>query len=102
MITEKMLSAINDIDDEMIADAAPGSRYEKISYARRRRRIYRVASLAACLCIVVAVLAVTGLGNSRMNHAGGENSLAKRTRIPLCRTIPKARRLKIIPQTIRW
>ena len=75
MITEKMLSAINDIDDEMIADAAPGSRYEKISYARRRRRIYRVASLAACLCIVVAVLAVTGLGNSRMNHAGGENSL---------------------------
>ena len=75
MITEKMLSAINDIDDEMIADAAPGSRYEKISYAQRRRRIYRVASLAACLCIVVAVLAVTGLGNSRMNHAGGENSL---------------------------
>ena len=55
MITEKMLSAINDIDDEMIADAAPGSRYEKISYAQRRRRIYRVASLAACLCIVVAV-----------------------------------------------
>ena len=76
MITEKMLSAINDIEDEMIADAAPGSRYGKISYVQRRRRIYRVASLAACLCIVVAVLAVTGLGNSRLNHAGGENSLA--------------------------
>ncbi len=76
MITEKMLSAINDIDDEMIADAAPGSRYGKISYAQRRRRIYRVASLAACLCIVVAVLAVTGLGNSRMSQTGGENSLA--------------------------
>ena len=81
MITEKMLSAINDIDDEMIADAAPGSRYEKISYAQRRRRIYRVASLAACLCIVVAVLAVTGLGNSRMNQTGGERSLVPKKMI---------------------
>ncbi|MBR5730830.1 MAG: hypothetical protein IKX89_02640 [Firmicutes bacterium] len=84
MITEKILTALTDIDDEMIADAAPGKQQkgaafqnaqhgEKTERARRRRGAYRIGALAACLCIVVAVLAVTGPGRSLFSRGGELN-----------------------------
>ena len=70
MINDRLIAALGEIDDEMIIDAAPGRQYGQTGFAgqsvsvyqservQRRRTIYRFAALAACVCVVVAVLAI--------------------------------------------
>lgn len=70
MINDRLIAALSEIDDEMIIDAAPGRQYGQTGFAgqpvsvsqservQRRRTIYRFAAFAACVCVVVAVLAV--------------------------------------------
>ena len=99
MTNEKLIAALSDIDDEMIADAAPGRQYGQTGLAgrtgavlqsanardnaetvrggrtQRRSRFYRIAALAACFCVVVAVLAVTGLWRPvGKNYADGNSA----------------------------
>ena len=96
MMNEKLIAALSDIDDEMIADAAPGRQYAQTAQkseaatqgasalfaeaareerVQRRRRFSRIAAFAACFCVVVAVIAVTGLWRpADKNYARSDNT----------------------------
>ena len=83
MMNDRLIAAVSDINDEMIIDAAPGKQYGQSGSVRqservqRRRTFYRIAAAAACLCVVVAVLAVVRPWNVDRNnvaHNVGKNN----------------------------